>query len=480
MTVVISKSRFLAGLNCPKLLWCMFNAPEKIPPPDAATQSRFDQGHEIGALAKKRYPGGIEVTEKGYAPTVLQTREFLKKNKPVFEASFCHKTAYCRIDVLAPTNEGWDIIEVKSTSSVKEEHIPDVAFQRYCAENSGLHVHRCYLLHVNSAYVRKGGIDPQQFFTIEDVTEQVSEFLPSVPDLLLTQLKIIKGRMPKPELGTECVDPSECPVCATDLPENNVTELYRLGKKAYQLINKGIVRIADLPKGFEFSDKQEIQRECIRTGKPHVDKKALGKFLAALKYPLHFLDFEAVNPAIPLFDGTRPFQQIPFQFSLHIIEKPGAKPEHTTYLAPDANDPRPGVIDTLKVIRPAGTILAYNLSFEKGILAGLAEARPKERWLRAAADRLTDLMVPFRNFWYYDARQHGSCSIKQVLPALTGKSYKHLEISQGDSAAQQFLDAMYKKEGKITEKFRSALLAYCSQDTEGMIEIMRVLDKAAG
>lgn len=480
MAVVISKSRFMSGLACPKLLWCIFNAPGKIPPPDAATQARFDQGHEIGALAKQRYPGGTEVTERGYSETVLRTRELLKKNKPIFEASFRHNTAYSRVDVLAPANEGWDIVEVKSSSSVKEEHIPDVAFQRYCAENSGLHVHRCYLLHVNSEYVRKGPIDFGKLFAIEDITEQVNAFLPNIPDLLLAQLKIIKGKMPEPELGTECVDPSECPVCAKNLPEHNVTELYYLGKKAYPLINKGIVRIADLPKGFELSGKQEIQRECIRTGKPHIEKKPLAQFLKSLEYPLHFLDFESVGPAIPLFDGTRPFQQIPFQFSLHIIEKPGAKPEHITFLAPDPSDPRPKVIEALKAIRPKGTILAYNMSFEKSVLTSLAEAEPKERWLHAAADRLTDLLVPFRNFWYYDPRQHGSCSIKQVLPALTGKSYKHLEISQGDSAAQQFLDAMYKKEGKVTEKLRNALLAYCSQDTEGMIGILNALEKAAG
>jgi hypothetical protein len=480
MGIVISKSNFVTGLSCPKLLWTIFNAPEQIPPHDAGTQALFEQGHEVGMLAKQRHPDGIEITEKGYEKTAASTQRLLPKKKPLFEAGFRHKTAFCRIDILNPAKNGWDIIEVKSAASVKDEHIADVAFQRYCAEGAGLHVHNCFLLHINTDYVKKGNIDINKLFTLENITDQVNAFLPQVENEVIRMLKIIKGPMPKPLLGTECLKPTECPVCMRDLPDHNVAELTRLGKKAYDLINDGIVRIRDLPIGFKLNDKQERQRDSALSGKPYIDKAAVKKFLKGHSYPLHFLDFEGVNPAVPLFDGTRPFQHIPFQLSLHIIDKPGAKPEHVEFISDNANDPRPGVVNALKAIKPKGTILAYYASYEKNIIEGLAEQFPKERWLHELIDRIDDLIIPFTQFWYYHPAQHGSSSLKEVLPALTGKSYAHLAIGSGNVAAQTFMNVMYKGAPGDKKKLRADLLEYCGQDTQGMIEILRVLEKAAG
>jgi len=473
-SIIISKSRFLIGLQCPKHLWCIFNAPELIPPIDEATRALFDQGHEVGNIAKKLHPTGVEIVLGKDA--VQQTNDLLNKRVPIFEASFTYNHAYCKVDIFVPVgNKDWDIIEVKSSTEVKDEHLWDVAFQKYCLENSGVHIRKCHVLVINNEYIKKGEINPEKFFTTEDVTDKISEFVPQVEDLLKNMVETIQNpKMPLPLLGTECVDPAECPVCMNDLPENNVTELYRLGKKAYPLLNNKIVKIKDLPKDFKLSDKQKIQYDATMSNKPHINAKEIKKFIKTLKYPLYFLDFETINPAIPLFDGTRPFQNIPFQLSLHIVKKASAKLEHIEFLADNAEDPRKGIVNTLKSIGKTGTVLAFNMSFEKGIIEDLQEAFPKEKWLHEIIDKLNDLIIPFQKFWYYDPKQQGSNSIKAVLPALTGKSYEHLEVRKGDEAARKFIKMTYK-EKKTDEKLRKALLKYCEQDTQGMIEILKIL-----
>ena len=449
-----------------------------IPPVDEATQALFDQGHEVGDLAKKRYPGSVEVDwEKGFERTLERTKELVKQRKTIFEASFKYKSAYCRVDVLLFVDGEWELVEVKSAAKLKEDYLIDVAFQRYCLEGAGVHLRRCHVMYINNEYVRKGDVDPEKFFVIEDVTEQTTELLPLVEEKIGEMVKIIQNpKMPSPALGTECIAPDKCPVCAKDLPEHNVTELYWMGKKAYPLINQGITRITDLPKDFKLNPKQQVQKECVISGKKHIESPPIKQFLKNLQYPLYLLDFETIAPALPLFDGTRPYQQIPFQLSLHVIEKPNEKPEHIAFLADGPGDPRPKVIETLKAIGPKGTVLAYNMSFEKGVIEDLQEAFPKEKWLHTLIDRMDDLIIPFRNFWYYDPAQHGSCSIKDVLPALTGRSYSHLEVSKGDEAARKFLAMTYKGEKKDKAALRKALLEYCKQDTKGMIDILKVLE----
>lgn len=479
VTTVISKSKFVQGLTCPKLLWCLFNTPNKIPPVDEALQAIFDQGHEVGDLAKKLYPKGIEVPFG--KDSVKITSDLLKKRVPIFEASFAYKNSYCKTDILIPVDKDeWDLFEVKSSASVKEEYIVDTAFQMYCLQGSGLKIRRAHLMYINNEYIRKGDIDPKQLFAVEDTTEEASKVMPTIEDLINGMLKVIQSsKEPAPELGTECLDPSKCPVCLNDLPEHNVTELYSFGKKAYPLLNHGTVLIKDAPNS-DLNEKQLIQKNAVITGKPHIEYKEIKQFLEKLKYPLYLLDFETVYPAIPLFDNSRPYQQIPFQLSLHILQKPDSNPEHIEFLVEDSNDPRSRVIETLKAIGLEGTVLAYNAGFEKRVIEDLLEAFPKEKWLQSVTDRLNDLIIPFRNFWYYDSKQQGSCSLKVVLPALTNINYKHLEISQGGDAARKFLEATYKNKKMSKEektKMRKDLLDYCKHDTSAMVEILGVLEK---
>ena len=477
--LTLSKSKYVLGLQCPKLLWCLFNAPELIPPIDESTQAIFDQGHEVGNFAKKLHPSGVEVNHKqSFEQKIKQTSNLIKQKKTIFEASLNYKNAYCQADILVPNQNEWDLIEVKSSSKLKDEYLEDVAFQKYCIEGSGLKIRHCHLMHVNNEYAKAGEIEPNKLFIKEDITEQVTKITPLVEERINKMLKIINNpKMPNPNLGTECLDPAKCPVCMNNLPKNNVTELYRMGKQAYPLINNKIILINDLPKNFKLNGKQKIQQGTLISGKPQVNVQEIKKFLKSIKYPLYFLDFETINPAIPLFDGTRPFQNIPFQSSLHIIKKRNAKPEHVEFLANNAEDPRKNLTIALKNIKSKGTVLAYNMSFEKNVIEDLQKAFPKEKWLHSIISRMNDLILPFKNFWYYHPAQHGSCSIKAVLPALTSQSYAHLEVSKGDEAARKFLQMTYR-EKKTDNKLRKALLEYCKQDTQGMIDILKHLETA--
>jgi hypothetical protein len=482
MGTYLSKSKYLAGLQCSKLLWFYYNSKESIPEIDESQQAIFDQGQEVGNWAQKKYPEGVEITMGSYDETSYKTKEFLKKKQPLFEASFIHGQAYSRTDILVPVGKDkWDIIEVKSSTEVKDINIEDVAFQLYCAKGSGLKVNKCFLMFINNEYTKEGNIDVNELFKIEDITALVKKKQASVKKNITKMLKIIEAKKYlEIKIGAQCNDPYPCPledVCWKFLPENNVTELYYMGKKAFELTNKGIYDITKIPQRITLSDKQQLQKKAVIENTIHVDKEKIAEFIAKFKYPIYFLDFETFNTAIPIFDGSKPYQQIPFQFSLHVLDKPNGKLKHFEFLADSNEDPRSELLLSLKAIKDKGTILAYNMSFEKRVLKDLAEKFPREaEWINEIIIRIDDLIIPFKNFWYYHPKQHGSCSIKYVLPALTNITYSNLEIKKGDQASREYYRINFKECSKEEkEKTRKALLIYCGQDTQAMVDIFNIL-----
>ena len=433
----ISKSKFLWGLQCHKLLWFAYNQKDAIPKPDAAQQAIFDQGHEVGALAKQMFPEGVEVGDRvlNLDETIRLTREALKLRKPLFEAAFSAGGGYCRTDILRPAPQNaWDLIEVKSTTSLKDVHLEDLAFQTQVLGSTGLKIRDCYLCHINSEFVRHGEIDPNKFFTMENVTDQVTTLVNLVQDKLDDMFKVIRQRHhPDIKIGSHCDDPYTCPLhdhCWRFLPQQNVIDLYRGARKGFDLLDQGVTLLRDIPDDFNLTDCQAIQRRVAISGKPQVNKKAIAKFLAQLQYPVSYLDFETFGTAIPLFDGLHPYQQVPFQFSLHIVPAPKTKPEHIMFLAEGRRDPRPEFMLKLRDAIPrTGSIVAFNASIELSRMNECCAAMPKfSPWLKTVEGRVVDLLGPFRSFDYYHPEQHGSASMKAVLPALTGKGYEGLAI----------------------------------------------------
>ncbi len=476
---LLTKSKYMIGLQCPKYLWMEFHEPDKLPKTDKAQQHIFDEGNLVGEWAKKLFPKGIDIPTEPFGENLKKSSELLSKKKPLFEAAFSVTQLYSRADILNPIPKGWDIIEVKMSTEVKKEHIPDVAFQKYVYEHAGLKINKCFLMHINNEYVRKGEINVKKLFVKEDISKEVAEEIKSVPSRVKEMFNIINSKKcPSSALGRQCKKPYECPVEGEcwQLPDGSVFDLYNARGKEFELYERGIVSLKDIPSDFKLNDKQGIQLKCAKTGQIHVNKEGIKKFLSTLKYPLYYLDFETFGSAIPFYDKSKPYQQIPFQFSLHVDD--GKEVKHYSFLASGKEDPRKKFVSELKrLLGSKGSIIVFNQSFEIARMKELGKLFPSyKKWVDSVIKRVVDLLVPFRNFDYYNPVQQGSCSIKHVLPALTGKSYADLEINNGGSASLAFLDIAFSKIPLTEkEKLRKDLEKYCGLDTEGMVWIVEKL-----
>ncbi|MGD0794288.1 MAG: DUF2779 domain-containing protein [Dehalococcoidales bacterium] len=485
-SIMLSKSRYLNGLQCPKLLWIATNEPERIPEADAATQHIFDQGHLVGELAKKLFLGGIDVPSGDFMGNIALTKQLLQKRKPLFEAGILSGKIYSRVDILNPVNEDeWDIIEVKSSTSVKEVNLHDVSFQQLCLENSGLKIRKCFLAYINNQYVRNEDINPNELFTLQDISDEVDAAGEDIRDRIAQMLAVIGApACPEMSIGPHCSDPYDCALteCWDGLPEHNIFTLYYGGKKCHELYSSGVLDIAGIPAGYKLNDKQRIQHDCVVSGTPYIDKEGVREFLSGLEYPLYYLDFETFGTAIPLFDDIRPYQNVPFQFSLHVQESPSGDVKHFSFLAEGKQDPRPELLKSLsRVIGDSGSIVAYNKSFEERVLLDSGKAFPEYAgWTEKVVSKLVDLIVPFRSFYYYHPSQKGSASLKNVLPAITGKGYEEMPISKGDDASLAFLSITFEDmAAEEVARIREELLAYCALDTEGMVRIIKRLEELA-
>jgi hypothetical protein len=482
---VLSKSKYLVGLQCPKLLWYQYNRKSELPPTTPFLEALFAEGRKVGALAQRLFPGG-KVIDRDFNPQKQDAKSFaaLAERRPLFEAGFVFNNAYALADILRPVGaDEWDLIEVKSSTKVKDEHYRDAAFQKYVYAGRGLKIRDTYLLFMNREYVRRGALDLQQLFAWEELSERVEPFLPNIGAEIEQLLALIAGPEPKTAVGKQCSE--DCPLydqCWQFLPEGHVFILRGQKDVAFDLMERGVLKLKDIPADYELTEKHTIQVESHRTKKPFVDQDSLREFLSQLKYPYYYLDFETIAPPVPIYDGTRPYEDIPFQYSLHIVAQEGAKPQHHSYLAPGNVDPRPEVLRQLRdLIKPGGSIIAYNADYEKGRIRTAAEAFPEfAQWYQAIKEEFVDLLVPFKKFFYYHPAQGKSASMKEVLPALTGITYDGLAIGEGGLARYEYMRVTYE-EGVAEadrQQVRGALEKYCELDTRAMIEILQVLREA--
>jgi hypothetical protein len=485
---ILSKSKYLNGLQCLKLLWISVNDKGRLPEVDGSKQKLFDEGHIVGNYAKKLFPSGIDIPTEDFKGNLDQTQKLLKENKVLFEPAFMIDRLYSRADILEPTKEGWNIIEVKSSTEVKDVNKQDIAFQKYVYQKAGLKINKCFILYINNQYVRQGEININELFAKEDVSNDVEEEIKLIPDRVKLFLEVIDSKEPEVRINENCGKPYECALksqCWSFLPkENCVFDLYRGGKKSWELFERNILAIKDIPEGERLNDKQQIQTECEKTNKPHINQEGIKGFFETIDYPLYFLDFETYQTAMPLYDGLKPYQQIPFQFSVHKIDKKGKK-THFSFIASGKKDPRKKFVNAImRKLGTKGSVIVYNKVFEEGRLKELASLFPLEKdYLLKLTERMRDLLIPFRNFDFYDRKQEGSASIKYVLPALTNMTYKGMEIANGAQASIQYayithgkIDGTKAKKEEI-KKVRDDLKKYCQLDTEAMIQVM---DKLRG
>ena len=482
----ISKSKYLEGLQCHKLIWFRYNAKDQIPPIDASTQAIFDQGHLVGSYAKKLFPDGIEIKAKPWQFDMIEklSMSALARRVPLFEAGLAYQGAFARFDILNPAGEDeWDLVEVKSSTEVKEVNYNDVSIQYYICAGAGLKIRKCVVYYINNQYVRKGEIDPKQLFASSDVTAEALAGQADVPRNL-AEIRAVIGQKAQPDIpiGPWCDDPYECILkdhCWGFLPEHSVFTLNR-SRKGFEWFNAGILQLKDIPIDASLTPPQQIQMQALLSGKTHVDRAEIKSFLDTLRYPLYFLDFETINTAIPLYDGLRPYQKLPFQYSLHVQKSPGDSPVHYGFLADGASDPRPTILGNLKnLLGETGSIVAYNSSFEKGVLRESSEVFTEfAPWYAALEQRIVDLLIPFRTFSYYNPEQEGSASLKAVLPSLTGKGYEGMPIADGGAASREYLRVTYTPVADGDRaSIRKQLEDYCGYDTIAMISVLDELGK---
>ncbi len=488
MPKLLTKSNYLTGLQCPKLLWISKNDKDRIPKPDEIQQKKFDDGTFVGEMATEVFPGGIELADEEFKNNLDRTKKELGKRKPIFEASFIVDRLYSRADIINPVDEDeWDIIEVKSATKVKDINLHDVAFQKLVYAKAGLKIRNCFLMHINNKYTKKGTIEPSELFTQTDITEEIKPFEEGLEENIEKMLKIIDGE--EPEFSVDDILTNEYDnICIDEfkesLPEDNIFEFYRmLSKKKVSLYKDGCKSMKDVPECIKLNEKQAIQRRLAHDGGIHTNKQEIKNFLQNLAYPIYYLDFETINPILPKFEGMKSYQRIPFQFSLHIQKEKGGECEHVSFLANGTDDPRPKFMKALKDnLGEKGSVLVYNQGFEKGVFNECATTLPRFRkWYdENILPRIVDLWDVFRNFDYYDPRQKGSASIKYVLPVMSNLSYKDLkDVKKGDQASFEYERVTYGmgifKEEK--QKIRDALEEYCKLDTLAEVEIVKKLWK---
>lgn len=469
--MLLTKSKFMQGLECPYFLWRMFNEPKSIKEHSISEEFILKQGEEVGVFAQKLFPNGISMPQE-WKENLSESKIALEKRVPLFEAGFLFNNCFSRADILVPNEDGWDVIEVKSTSKVKDVHVYDVAFQKYVYEGCGLNIKNCFLLHLNKEYVRNGEINLTELFTKEDITSSVSE-IQDIPGLVEEMNSIVSSSAPKAGLFLEKRVKEGHHNCLKDgcvtLPENSVFDLYRGGVKSLKLFEQGVIEIKDIPKDVKLTSKQSIQRES----KEFVDKEGIKKFLSQLKEPIQYLDFETFSTAIPMFDGLKPYAKVPFQFSLH-------NETHHEFLYDGKEDPRESFLIALKEVLGKGTVLVYNQGFEMSVLRSFGERFPSyKEWVDDVLLRVVDLLIPFREFSYYNPEQKGSASIKAVLPALCDLSYEGMEVSDGQSASIKFFLMTYEDKYSKEEKreLRNHLLKYCKLDTLAEVKIVERLNE---
>ena len=490
--LTLSKSRFMAGLQCLKRLYLETYHRELADPQDAATQAILESGTGVGELARQRFPGGTLIDEPYYAHTeaVAATARALRNEAipHVYEASFAFEGIRTRVDVLSRNGDGdWDMVEVKSSASVKDDHVPDAAIQLYVLEGAGLSVSRAFIMHLDTSYVYTGGeYELESLFRIEDVTERVRGYLASMPDTLSPMWEALAlDDAPEREIGRHCTRPYTCSfhgLCHRDLPEHYVGQLP--GARV-ALINRlrgeGILDIRDIPPHFSgLTQTHRRVRDAVAEGEPYVGA-GLAAALDRLEYPVHFLDFETFNPALPVYPMTSPYQVIPFQWSLHVLDADGEL-THRDYLHDGADDPREAfAASLLDAVGPEGDVLVYS-SYEKTITRRLAEALPQYRdALSALSERYLDLLGVVRAH-YYHPDFHGSYSLKAVLPVLVPDlAYDDLDIQEGGAASVAYARMIAPDVSEAERaKLRDALLAYCGRDTLALVRVVDALRAAAG
>jgi hypothetical protein len=438
---ILSKSTFMYGHQCPKRLFLHKFAPELRNPMTEAQQNVFATGTNAGILAQDLFPGGVNAepeTPYEFHVSVQKTKEYIEAGQTIiYEAAFNFEGVLCAIDLLVKLDDGWHAFEVKSTNGVKDPHIRDAALQYYVMTSCGLDLKNISIVHFNNQYIKRGEIDVQALFSKSPILEPVLRLQDFISEKAKELKELVINRI-EPEIapGPHCSNPYECDF--TNHCWKNV--------------------VAPPPQDY---------------GEEKINPIELQHFMNGLTYPLYFFDFETVAYGVPNYDESRPYQAVPFQFSLHVIDQPGAEVRHIEFLGNGVDDPREALIHSMIAnMGTSGSVLVWYKPFEFSKITQLAIDFPQYAdKLLAIQSRLVDLMVPFKQGHYRHPEMKGSSSIKKVLPVLIPElSYDDLNIGEGGTASLTY-SQLPSMDAETREQKIKDLLEYCKQDTWAMVRI---------
>ncbi|MBN1262832.1 MAG: DUF2779 domain-containing protein [Candidatus Pacebacteria bacterium] len=486
-------------LRHPAWLWLKKYQKEKLPAIDEATQEMFDVGHDFEKYAEELFPEATRLGFSSYDEYIslpARTAATLKAGaKTILQGRFEADGITCIVDVLdRASKDTFDLIEIKSSSKAKPEHEYDLAFQLAVLTKAGIKVRNIAVIHANREYVREGNIDSAQLTQKTDVTGAVHA-LSEITEEQVQKAFDVLAQNKMPDLSLRFANQLEVPrvnwlaewldIYKSLNPNLDPYSIYSLSYPSAEQIGKledaGITFLKDIPDEECLRDKQLAQVKTTRENQRILEKEKIKEFLDTFQYPLYFFDYETFSSIIPDFDGLSPYKDYPFQYSLHVIDSPGAEVKHAEYLYQENSNPTPALLQKLKQdIGDTGTVLTWNMSYEKGCNERMANLYPEyKEFLDRLNERIMDLMTLFSEMWFFDKDFFGSASIKNVLPVLCPDlSYKELMVSDGLASRRTWTQTFLKGKNQEQKKqIISDLSKYCTLDTFAMVRILEELQQ---
>ena len=485
---LLSKSSFIKGLQCEKHLYLYKYHYNEMDELSEMQKAIFKRGTNVGELAHKLFPGGVVAAQgdpPNYDKALQRTKELMNDGaKVIYEAAFMFNEVLSIADIVVMEKGGAKVYEVKSSTSISETYLNDAALQYYVISSLGIRIKDFSIVYINNQYVRKGELNLEELFITESVLEFILPLQKTVKENVDRFKKVIlKKKMPDIDIGEHCYNPYTCGFfnyCRKHIPEDSIFDFSGMHlTKKYELYREGIISINDVPLDYPLNKNNKLQLDVHKNGKTLIDKKAIKNFLSDLSYPLYFMDFETFQPAVPLYDNSKPYQQIPFQYSIFLKKNKNSEAEHYEFLAEPGIDPRLKFIENLlKVTKNKGDVLVYNKTFEITRLNEIARDFPEYgEEIEKLISRIKDLMIPFQKKYYYSPEMKGSYSIKAVLPALVPElSYDNLEINEGGLASVAYESLQTETDLMFIAEIKQQLLEYCKLDTLGMVRILEKLE----
>lgn len=482
----LSKSRLISAWQCPKKLYLEKHRPE-LGVITAQMESMFAGGHQVGDVAKQLYgtADSVEIPfNRKMRLMVMETQKLIEQgvSAPIFEATFEYDGVLVRVDVLIPDGDGWRLIEVKASTSVKDYHVLDCAIQDWVLRQAGLSITSIALAHINNQFVYPGGGDYEGLLVATDLTDEVRALEPRVVELLAKAREAATGPMPETNVGGQCTKPYDCQFQSYCWPGETrypITGLRGSRAKLGDYVALGCRDILDVDENSITSATQQRIYRVTCKGEPEI-LEAARQTLDALPYPRYYLDFETIGPGVPFWVGTRPYATIPVQWSCH-IEDEGGELRHEEFLDLSGEPPMRALAERMiETLGETGPVLMYT-NYEERVIMELIELFPDlAEPLQKTVNRLFDLH-PVVKQNYYHPDMLGSWSIKAVMPTINPEmDYAKLEgIAEGTAASDGFIEAIDPDTDWVRKaELEDQLLRYCKFDTEAMVEIVRFFSSA--